>query len=269
MPADRPARPVRHDLAGAAVPRRTWTYAAGTPRYDWTAAAIDGARAAEHPLGRGRHAQALLHPRRSTPATSAPTYQPADQQEGRPRAHTATSTSTSAAKQLGTRTGCASLAPGTFDADCVADGDATMNQGAGTVFATSGPAGRSSATSTPPTPRRATSRLPRRATRTRPTASWTSTATADDLDRPVRAGRRGTFTDAFVIHHGAPPPNAAPTAAFTSSTDGPDGTFDGRGSSDPEGPIAAYSWDFGDGTPRGSGAQPSHTYATAGTYRSR
>jgi hypothetical protein len=41
----------------------------------------------------------------------------------------------------------------------------------------------------------------------------------------------------------------------------------GRGSSDPEGPIASYSWDFGDGSLPGSGAQPSHPYATAGTYQ--
>ncbi len=42
-------------------------------------------------------------------------------------------------------------------------------------------------------------------------------------------------------------------------------TFDGTGSSDPDGTIVSYAWDFGDGN-TGSGATPSHSYAAAGTY---
>ncbi|MBF0511977.1 MAG: PKD domain-containing protein, partial [Candidatus Omnitrophica bacterium] len=30
--------------------------------------------------------------------------------------------------------------------------------------------------------------------------------------------------------------------------------------------IATYSWDFGDGTPKGSGASTKHTYLRPGTY---
>jgi MYXO-CTERM domain-containing protein len=41
--------------------------------------------------------------------------------------------------------------------------------------------------------------------------------------------------------------------------------FDGRGSSDPDGSVAAYAWDFGDGS-TGSGATPEHTYAAIGVY---
>jgi hypothetical protein len=41
--------------------------------------------------------------------------------------------------------------------------------------------------------------------------------------------------------------------------------LDATPSSDPDGSVAAWSWDFGDGTP-GSGARVSHTYATAGRY---
>ena len=41
--------------------------------------------------------------------------------------------------------------------------------------------------------------------------------------------------------------------------------FDGRGSTDSDGTIAAYSWNFGDAG-IGTGAQTSHTYAAAGTY---
>ena len=41
--------------------------------------------------------------------------------------------------------------------------------------------------------------------------------------------------------------------------------FDGSDSSDPDGTIVAYDWDFGDGD-TGTGPTPSHTYTTDGTY---
>jgi LPXTG-motif cell wall-anchored protein len=65
-------------------------------------------------------------------------------------------------------------------------------------------------------------------------------------------------------------PNAVPVAAAGATpTSGaaPLGvTFNSTGSSDSDGSIASYSWDFGDGSPAGTGAAPSHTYAAAGTY---
>jgi PKD repeat protein len=42
-------------------------------------------------------------------------------------------------------------------------------------------------------------------------------------------------------------------------------SFDGRGSSDPDGSIASWAWTFGDSS-TGSGSTTSRTYATAGTY---
>ena len=42
-------------------------------------------------------------------------------------------------------------------------------------------------------------------------------------------------------------------------------TLDGSASRDPDGSIASYAWNFGNGT-SGSGATPSATYATAGTF---
>jgi PKD repeat protein len=59
--------------------------------------------------------------------------------------------------------------------------------------------------------------------------------------------------------------NAAPTAAFTSSCAQLVCHFDAGGSSDAEGPIAGYTWDFGDGA-TGTGATPQHAYAVAGDY---
>lgn len=59
--------------------------------------------------------------------------------------------------------------------------------------------------------------------------------------------------------------DAEPTASFTSSCTNRVCSFDAAGSSDPEGPIAQYSWTFGDGS-TATGAQVSRTYAADGTY---
>jgi PKD repeat protein len=61
-------------------------------------------------------------------------------------------------------------------------------------------------------------------------------------------------------------PNQAPIADFSWTRSATTVSFDGSGSSDPDGSIASYSWDFGDGSPAGSGATPEHTYTTEGTY---
>ena len=60
-------------------------------------------------------------------------------------------------------------------------------------------------------------------------------------------------------------PNAAPQAAFTANCDQLECAFDASGSTDPDGSIASYAWDFGDGE-HGTGATPQHTFAEAGEY---
>ncbi|MBK8756846.1 MAG: PKD domain-containing protein [Actinomycetales bacterium] len=61
--------------------------------------------------------------------------------------------------------------------------------------------------------------------------------------------------------------NGAPTAALVLTTTAARSVAaDGSGSSDPDGTIASYSWDFGDGTPAASGVTATHTYAVDGTY---
>lgn len=64
------------------------------------------------------------------------------------------------------------------------------------------------------------------------------------------------------------PANQAPTAdpgGPYSATAGSPVTLNGAGSSDPDGSIASYAWDFGNGS-LGSGVSPSVTYSTAGSY---
>ncbi len=58
--------------------------------------------------------------------------------------------------------------------------------------------------------------------------------------------------------------NTAPVASFTFSTSGLTASFT-DGSTDPGGSIASRSWNFGDGT-TSTAANPSKTYAAAGTY---
>jgi len=67
-----------------------------------------------------------------------------------------------------------------------------------------------------------------------------------------------------------PPPNAAPTADFSVSCSGLSCSLDGSGSSDADGTIHAYSWNFGDdSTGAGSGESVQHAYAVAATYTVR
>jgi len=58
--------------------------------------------------------------------------------------------------------------------------------------------------------------------------------------------------------------NQAPTAAFTYTCDGADCDFDGRTSSDTDGNVVSYAWDFGDGG-TATGATPGHDFVTSGT----
>ncbi|MGL5810631.1 MAG: PKD domain-containing protein [Nocardioides sp.] len=62
-----------------------------------------------------------------------------------------------------------------------------------------------------------------------------------------------------------PPPNALPVPAFFTDITYQDVTFDGTGSSDLDGTIVEYRWNFGDGT-TGTGAVVDHSYPVPGTY---
>jgi len=63
--------------------------------------------------------------------------------------------------------------------------------------------------------------------------------------------------------------NAAPSASFTVSPSSPKTgetvNFDGSGSTDSDGTISSYEWDFGDGS-TATGQTTSHSYGSAGDY---
>jgi PKD repeat protein len=87
--------------------------------------------------------------------------------------------------------------------------------------------------------------------------TYAVTLTVTDDDGAVGTLRKDvTVTEA---------PNAPPTAAFTVSADLLTASVDGSGSTDPDGTIATFAWDFGDGS-TGNGRTAQHTYAAAGTY---
>ncbi|MES9991383.1 MAG: PKD domain-containing protein [Candidatus Thiodiazotropha sp.] len=66
------------------------------------------------------------------------------------------------------------------------------------------------------------------------------------------------------IEPGNQPPTANPSGPYAANV-GEELLFDGTASSDADGDIISYEWDFGDGT-TATGATPSHTYLAAGSY---
>jgi hypothetical protein len=62
-----------------------------------------------------------------------------------------------------------------------------------------------------------------------------------------------------------PPPNEAPIAAFSYICDGLECSFNGGASSDSDGSITGFDWDFGDGA-SATGVNASHGFASTGSY---
>jgi PKD repeat protein len=70
----------------------------------------------------------------------------------------------------------------------------------------------------------------------------------------------------FLMAGTGPVPNIRPSAAWTGTCDLLACDFSGLGSTDPDGTIASYEWDFGDGT-TATGPSPAHTYTAPGPYQ--
>ncbi len=101
------------------------------------------------------------------------------------------------------------------------------------------------------------------------TASHTYASTGDyEVTLTVTDSGGATATDVTAAALTEPPPNQPPQAAAGGPYSGSTGqaiAVSAAGSSDSDGSIVRYDWDFGDGT-TGSGMTASHTYTTADTY---
>jgi PKD repeat protein len=75
-----------------------------------------------------------------------------------------------------------------------------------------------------------------------------------------------TIQNQYNLRSSAPPANQAPNPNFAATVSGLTASVDATSSTDPDGSVDAHSWNWGDGSPAGSGRTSSHTYATAGTY---
>lgn len=89
-----------------------------------------------------------------------------------------------------------------------------------------------------------------------------------DVTLEVSDAHGATASNSVQVSVQAPVENQPPTASFTTQITDLQVQVDATESSDPDGSISTYQWDFGDGTPLLSGTDPtaSHEYAEPGTY---
>lgn len=88
------------------------------------------------------------------------------------------------------------------------------------------------------------------------------TGSSSVVNNSVNWGARGVFASTAPSLSG---PNVAPTSDFTVDCVGLSCTFDGGASTDSDGSIVSYTWDFGDGA-TAAGQSPTHTFTTADTF---
>lgn len=118
----------------------TWDYSAGSTRYNWTAAAIDGARSASIPwVVVGMHVPCLSMGVYGCVAGDDITNLMVGKKvdlvlNGHEHLY-------QRSKQLATGTGCTEIVPDTFNAACVSGAGDTLTKGTGTVFTTVGTGG--------------------------------------------------------------------------------------------------------------------------------
>lgn len=100
-----------------------------------------------------------------------------------------------------------------------------------------------------------------------PFANGAPSGSATTVSGPSIDGRDWR-SQALFIGPGGPPPsvNKHPVASFTPSCTNLNCSFDGTGSADPDGTVASYAWDFGDGA-TAAVAMPTHTFTTAGGHQ--
>jgi PKD repeat protein len=246
-------------------PEGTWSYGAGSPRLAWVENAIESARSSGTPwvvvamhkpcLSLGNYScdvgTALVDSLLSRKVDLVLT--------GHEHLYQRT-------KQLALGSSCPSLHVGAYDEGCVADADDSLVRGRGSVFVTAGTGGISlrpvSTTDSEAGYFRSWS-----GSNVQPTWGYLDLRiSADQLTGRFQPTSGSGFTDSFSIATGTPPVNQPPLASFSSQSAGLAASFDGTSSSDPDGRITSWTWDFGDGSAAGSGSRVTHTYQREGTY---
>ena len=94
------------------------------------------------------------------------------------------------------------------------------------------------------------------------------TGTATIVSGPGVDGHDWRSRATFLFTRDVPPPNQPPSATLSETCTGLSCDFSSVGSSDADGTIASYAWNFGDGA-TATGAAPRHAYTAAGTYTVR
>ena len=244
----------------------TWNYTAGSARYNWTAAAIDGARASDVPwvvvsmhkpcLSMGEYA---CEP--GADITNLLVQKKVDVVlTGHEHIYQRT-------KQLGLKSGCTSLTIGSYNSSCVVDSDNNLAAGAGTVFVTTGTGGVTQRDVNAADPEAAYFAAAAGANSNQTFGFSDFVVNRESMSVRFLRAAGGTFADLFTLTLGPPPANQPPTASFTSSAAGLTASVNATASSDSDGTIASYRWAFGDGdTTTLPTPQTQHTYAAAGTY---
>ncbi|WP_448625443.1 PKD domain-containing protein [Geodermatophilus sp. URMC 64] len=95
--------------------------------------------------------------------------------------------------------------------------------------------------------------------------AWTFSGRIDEVAVYPSVLSAAQVANHYAVATTGQPINLPPTAAFTSSVDHLDATFGAGRSTDRDGTIASYAWNFGDGT-TGTGPAPAHAYSRAGTW---
>ena len=246
-----------------AFPKGTDDYDAGTRRYRWTQAAIDGGREAGIPWTVvGIHKPCLSLGRYECDiGTDLVNMLMAKQVDLVLMGHEHNYQRT---HQLDLRPGCPTLTIEGYDADCVADDDAEMTAGEGTVFTVIGTGGAVERDTYPKDPEAEYFAASAGAASDPEFGFGDVTVTATELSMAFE-GMNSDFTDGFTLTKEDQSAKDTPRASFTSTAKGLTATFDGSGSSDTGGVITTYDWDFGDGD-GGGGESPRHKYTVAGTY---
>ena len=100
------------------------------------------------------------------------------------------------------------------------------------------------------------------------TTNRTSAVFVPGITDAVKAAGGGSAYGVALVGDGTPPANARPVARITGSCTNLSCPLSGSTSSDSDGMIVGYEWDFGEGSPA-SGPSPGHTYSAPGTYTVR